>query len=183
MMKIELWPIRPPVPYAKNPRKIPQSAIDKVAAGIKEFGWRQSIVVDAEGVIVVGQHPLACCSQARPARGPGARRGRFDRSPMPRLSNCRQSRRRRGPLGRRITETGNKRIGRARRTDRIRSEGTQAPRLGRGRHPGRYSRATGQPCGPIRSDWQLGKHRLMCGDLTRPECISRLMDSDGRSCS
>ena len=58
MMEIEFWPIDRPVPYAKNPRKIPQSAIDKVAASIKEFGWRQSIVVDAEGVIVVGHTRL-----------------------------------------------------------------------------------------------------------------------------
>jgi ParB-like chromosome segregation protein Spo0J len=58
MMEIEFWPIDRPVPYTKNPRKIPQSAIDKVAASIKEFGWRQSIVVDAEGVIVVGHTRL-----------------------------------------------------------------------------------------------------------------------------
>src|SRR5258708_12442971 len=57
-MEIEFWPIERPVPYAKNPRKIPQSAVDKVAASIKEFGWRQSIVVDAEGVIVVGHTRL-----------------------------------------------------------------------------------------------------------------------------
>lgn len=58
MMKVELWPIDRPVPYAKNPRKIPQSAIDKVAASINEFGWRQPIVVDANGVVVVGHSRL-----------------------------------------------------------------------------------------------------------------------------
>src|ERR1700676_5251284 len=58
MMQIEFWSIERPVPYAKNPRKIPQSAIEKVAASIREFGWRQSIVVDAEGVIVVGHTRL-----------------------------------------------------------------------------------------------------------------------------
>jgi len=57
-MEIQLWPIDRPVPYAKNPRKIPQSAIDKVAASIKEFGWRQPIVVDAGGIIVVGHTRL-----------------------------------------------------------------------------------------------------------------------------
>ncbi len=54
MMEIELWPIDRPLPYAQNPRKIPQSAIDKVAASIKEFGWRQPLVVVVAGVIVVG---------------------------------------------------------------------------------------------------------------------------------
>jgi DNA modification methylase len=51
---IEWWDIDKVTPYAKNARKIRQSAIDKVAASIAEFGWRQPIVVDAKGVIAVG---------------------------------------------------------------------------------------------------------------------------------
>lgn len=57
-MLIEKWPISRPLPYARNARKIPQTAIDKVAASLKEFGWRQPIVVDEEGVIVVGHTRL-----------------------------------------------------------------------------------------------------------------------------
>jgi ParB-like chromosome segregation protein Spo0J len=57
-MQVEMWPIDGPVGYARNARKIPQSAIDKVAASLKEFGWRQPIVVDEEGVIVVGHTRL-----------------------------------------------------------------------------------------------------------------------------
>src|ERR1019366_3183489 len=57
-MQVENWPIDRPVPYARNPRKIPQSAVDKVAASIKAFGWRQPIVVDKAGVIVVGHTRL-----------------------------------------------------------------------------------------------------------------------------
>lgn len=53
-MKIEFWPIDRPIPYARNPRKITQEAIDKVAASIKEFGWQQAIVVDENDVIVIG---------------------------------------------------------------------------------------------------------------------------------
>jgi hypothetical protein len=44
-MKTELWPMDQIIPYAKNPRKISEKAIDKVALSIKEFGWRQPIVV------------------------------------------------------------------------------------------------------------------------------------------
>jgi ParB-like chromosome segregation protein Spo0J len=62
-MKIELWPIDKPIPYARNARKIPQSAIDKVAASIKEFGWRQPIVVDVNRVIVVGHVRLLAAKQ------------------------------------------------------------------------------------------------------------------------
>jgi ParB-like chromosome segregation protein Spo0J len=53
-MKVEIWPIERLIPYARNPRQIPQTAIDKVARSIQEFGFRQPIVVDTEGVIIVG---------------------------------------------------------------------------------------------------------------------------------
>jgi len=52
-MKVELLSIEKLVPYARNPR-ITAHAVDKVAASIKEFGFRQPIVVDSEMVIVVG---------------------------------------------------------------------------------------------------------------------------------
>ena len=57
-MKIEMWPIEKPIPYIRNARKIPQAAIDKVAGSLKEFGWRQPIVVDTNGVIIVGHTRL-----------------------------------------------------------------------------------------------------------------------------
>lgn len=58
-MNIEQWPIDRPKPYAKNARKIPQSAIDKVAVSLKEFGWQQPIVVDKSGVVVAGHTRLS----------------------------------------------------------------------------------------------------------------------------
>src|SRR6266404_1628729 len=53
-MEITLRAIDSITPYARNARKIPQQAVDKVAASIKEFGWRQPVVVDGEGVIICG---------------------------------------------------------------------------------------------------------------------------------
>ena len=40
-------------PYEKNPR-LNDGAVDAVAASLKEFGFRQPIVVDSDGVIVCG---------------------------------------------------------------------------------------------------------------------------------
>lgn len=40
-------------PYANNPRKNDE-AVEAVANSIREFGWKQPIVVDADGVIIVG---------------------------------------------------------------------------------------------------------------------------------
>jgi len=54
----EMRPIDEVIPYERNPRVIPESAVLKVAASIREFGWRQPIVVDAAGVIIVGHTRL-----------------------------------------------------------------------------------------------------------------------------
>jgi ParB-like chromosome segregation protein Spo0J len=59
MMQIETWPIERPKPYPKNARKWSAQAVEKVAASIREYGWRQPIVVDAEGVIIIGHLRLA----------------------------------------------------------------------------------------------------------------------------
>ena len=57
-LQVQWWPIDRLVPYARNSRKIPDRAIDKVATSIKEFGWRQAIVTDKEGVIICGHTRL-----------------------------------------------------------------------------------------------------------------------------
>lgn len=54
MMEIQIWSIDRVIPYPRNARKITDKAVDKVAASIKEFGWRQPIVVDKDGVVIVG---------------------------------------------------------------------------------------------------------------------------------
>ncbi len=52
-MKIEQRKLCTIKPYPGNPRQN-EAAVDAVAASIREFGFRQPIVVDEEGVIVVG---------------------------------------------------------------------------------------------------------------------------------
>src|SRR5215510_3134869 len=52
-MKIEMRRLADIKPYHNNPR-LNDAAVDAVAASIKEFGFRPPIVVDEEGVIVVG---------------------------------------------------------------------------------------------------------------------------------
>jgi DNA modification methylase len=52
-MKIELKPINSIQPYPNNPR-INDSAVESVAASIKEFGWRVPIVCDDQMVIICG---------------------------------------------------------------------------------------------------------------------------------
>lgn len=52
-MKVDLVPIDSIVGYARNPRRN-EKAIPKVKSSLKEYGFRQPIVVDSDGVIVVG---------------------------------------------------------------------------------------------------------------------------------
>src|SRR5436309_12250818 len=52
-MNIEMRKLSDIRPYESNPR-LNDAAVDAVAASIREFGFRQPIVVDEQGVIIVG---------------------------------------------------------------------------------------------------------------------------------
>lgn len=52
-MKIETRPLASITQYARNPRRN-AGAVATVKASLKEYGWQQPIVVDAEGVIIAG---------------------------------------------------------------------------------------------------------------------------------
>jgi DNA modification methylase len=52
-MSVELRPLDAVRPYANNPRQN-DDAVDAVAESIRRFGFRQPIVIDADGVIVAG---------------------------------------------------------------------------------------------------------------------------------
>lgn len=52
-MQIAFRPLDDIKPYEKNPR-VNDAAVDSVARSLREFGFRQPIVVDEHGVIIVG---------------------------------------------------------------------------------------------------------------------------------
>ncbi len=52
-MKVEMRNVSEITPYANNPR-LNDQAVDAVAASIQEFGFRQPLVLDEDGIIVVG---------------------------------------------------------------------------------------------------------------------------------
>lgn len=57
VLTVEQWPVDKPVPYAANPRKN-AGAVAKVVASLREYGFRQPIVVDEAGVVIVGHTRL-----------------------------------------------------------------------------------------------------------------------------
>ena len=67
-MQINLVSIDEVKPYEGNPRQNDQ-AVDAVAASLREFGFRQPIVVDGNGVIIAQSRVLACSGTATPEGG------------------------------------------------------------------------------------------------------------------
>lgn len=53
-LAIEWWDTDRPKDYPQNARKWAQKAVDKVALSLREFGFRQPVVVDKDGVIIIG---------------------------------------------------------------------------------------------------------------------------------
>ena len=68
-MKITLTPIDEVKPYERNPR-LNDPAVEAVARSLKEFGFRQPIVVDTEHVIVVGHTRWKAAKQMGLAKVP-----------------------------------------------------------------------------------------------------------------
>jgi DNA modification methylase len=176
------WPIDRPIPYARNSRKIPERAIDKVAASIKEFGWRQAIVVDRDGVIICGhtrllaakklglkEVPVHVAANLTPAQVKAYRlmdnrshdETSFDLELLgPELEELRG-------LDFDLELTGFD----SREIDDFLSD------------PGDDDRANAVP--PVPDEpaarggdvWLLGKHRLICGDCTKAEVVAQLLHS------
>jgi len=56
-MQVEMWDIDAVKPYANNPRKN-DAAVEAVARSIQAYGVRQPLVVDEDGVLIVGHTRL-----------------------------------------------------------------------------------------------------------------------------
>lgn len=52
-MIVQMRPIGSIRPYENNPRNN-DAAVEAVVRSIREYGWRQPIVVDSDGIIIVG---------------------------------------------------------------------------------------------------------------------------------
>ena len=64
MKDVVMIPIGDVIPYEKNPRKN-KDAVDKVAASLREFGFRQPIVVDKDRVVVAGHTRLLAAKKLK----------------------------------------------------------------------------------------------------------------------
>ena len=181
-MQVDMWPIEQLRPYDKNPR-INDDAVDAVAKSIEAYGFRQPIVVDTEGVIIVGhtrwkaakklgleQVPVHVARDMEPevvrayriADNKTAELADWDFDLLPiELRELESTGCDLGMLGFDIDEL-------AKLLDNGLSEGLTDP----DEVPEPPDEAITQP-GDI---WVLGDHRLMCGDSSKPEDLDRLLN-------
>lgn len=180
---IHSWPIAKVIPYARNARVIPQSAIDKVAASIQEFGWQQPIVVDKKGVIVVGHTRLLAAHKLGLAKVPvhvadsltpaqvktyrildnrSNQESTWDMELLiPEILEL-------GDLGIDLGLTGFDPLEIASFVES--TEGLTDP-----------DEVPEVPAVPVSQPgdlWILGRHRLLCGDATSKDAVERLMDGE-----
>ena len=180
-MQVTLWPIERVKPYERNPR-LNDQAVDAVAASLTEFGWRQPIVVDADGVIVVGhtrwkaakklgltQVPVHVATDLTPEQAKAYRLAdnqtatiaEWDKEFLPlELADLKDANFDLGLLG--FSE------------DELAKwlQPVQAGLCDPDDVPAPPDEAITKP-GDL---WLLGDHRLLCGDSSKPEDLDRLLD-------
>lgn len=61
--KIERWPLDRLVPYARNPRTHAPEQVAQIASSIREFGFTNPILVDAQGGVIAGHGRLLAAQQ------------------------------------------------------------------------------------------------------------------------
>lgn len=179
-MKIRLADPETLKPYPHNPRVISQAAIDKVLASVREFGWRQPIVVDEDGVILVGH-----------TRRLAAIKGGYKQVPVHDATGLSDAQKRAYRLA--DNRTGEEsewdmpvlatEIAGLRALDfDLKPLGFDTPELRalEAKEPGKDAEATPEPPkNPVTRPgdlWQLGDHYVRCGDSTKAEDVSDLLD-------
>jgi DNA modification methylase len=180
-MLVEMRPITSVKPYENNPRQN-EAGIDAVAASLKAFGFRQPLVVDEDGVIIVGhtrykaalklgmtEVPVHVARGLTPAQARAYRiadnqtatLSAWDEDKLPReLMELQKA-------AFDLTLTGFP-------EDEILRLLTQ-PNPEGGCDPDEVPEPPEEPVTQPGDLWLLGRHRLLCGDATKPEDLARLL--------
>lgn len=180
-MQVEMWSLDRIKPYENNPR-INDDAVDAVVQSINEFGFRQPIVVDTDGVIIVGH-----------TRYKAAKRMELDKVPVHVAKDME-------PEAVRAYRIADNRTGENAEWDfdllpieigELKSSGFDCELLGFSSDelaelldPGVTQGLTDPDEVPEPPDeavtqlgdvWILGDHRLLCGDSSKAEDVDRLL--------
>ncbi len=181
-MDIELRSIDDIRPYEKNPR-VNDQAVEAVAASLREYGFRQPIVVDSDGVIIVGH-----------TRWKAAKRLGLAKVPVHVAKDLPPEKAKAYRLADNQTNTladWNYELLPIELKDLQAAQynldllGFSAEDLAKMLDPGAQGGLTDPDEVPAPPDeaitrpgdlWILGNHRLLCGDSSKPEDVDRLLD-------
>ena len=180
-MKIEKVKIGKVKPYNNNPRDISKAAIEKVTLSIKEFGFQQPIVVDKNNIIIAGHTRLEAAKQLKLKEVPVvvAKNLSDNQAKAYRLMDNRsgqESNWDKKLLELELSLLNDENIN----LDLTGFDEVELSKLIVDEKTGlTEDDAIPEPKEAIcklGDKWQLGKHRLLCGDSTKEEDVSKLMN-------
>ena len=180
-MKIEKVKIGKVKPYNNNPRDISKAAIEKVTLSIKEFGFQQPIVVNKNNIIIAGHTRLEAAKQLKLKEVPVvvAKNLSDNQAKAYRLMDNRsgqESNWDKKLLELELSLLNDENIN----LDLTGFDEVELNNLIADEKTGlTEDDAIPEPKEAIcklGDIWQLGKHRLLCGDSTKEEDVNKLMD-------
>ena len=162
-------------PYENNPRNN-DDAVDAVANSIKEFGWQQPIVVDIEGVIIAGHTRYKAAQKlglktvpvvvAKDLSEEQVKAYRLADNKSGELADWNDELLEDELVG--IDDIDMSQFGFP-PLETIEEENSEA------RDDDFDENPPEEPKSKLGQVYQLGRHRLMCGDSTKPEDVKTLM--------
>ena len=176
-MKTATWPLERLIDYARNPRKN-DHAVDRVAAAIREFGFRVPIVAKSDGLVVDGHLRLKAARKLGLAEVPVVLADDLTDAQVKafRISVNRMAELAEwdsellalelgelGELGFDLELTGFSEDEANALTPEVLPEGKT--------DPDEAPEPPAKPRSVLGDVWLLGKHRVMCGDSTNPQNV------------
>jgi DNA modification methylase len=180
--KVERWPIDRLVPYARNARTHSDAQVAQIAGSIRELGWTNPVLVDEDGTIIAGH-----------GRVLAARQLGLTHVPVMMAAGWSEAQRRAYVIAdNKLAENAgwNDELLRLELAD-LAAMGFELPLIGFSDDeiaklsiapsPGLTDpdEAPEPPADPVSASgdvWQLGRHRLVCGDCTDPDTVAAALE-------
>ncbi len=182
---VEDWPLDRLRLDGRNPRTHPPAQVRQVAESIRRFGWTSPILAAPDGTVIAGEARLEAARQLRRPSVPVIVLGGLSEVELRayRVADNRL------PLGAAWDERLLAEV-----LAELQAAEFDLPALGfsddelaalfaglaapapEDPPPERIAPPPAEPVTRLGDVWQLGPHRLICGDSTRPETLARLMD-------
>jgi len=164
------------IPYPANAKLHPPAQVDHIANSIKQFGWQQPIVVDAENVVIIGHGRLLAAKQLMLDTVPVVRATDLTEDQVNALrladNKTNESEWDFGKLEQELAELAIEGIDMAQFGFEVGEDfEDHSQEIVEDEAPEVQEEAKSK-LGQI---YQLGRHRLMCGDSTDAEAVEALM--------